>query len=393
MTRLEFLKICGILGVSIPLQPLLSSCSSSDTIASFIDSDESVLIIGAGAAGMSAAYLLKQRGVDFTILEASSSYGGRVKTDKSFTDFPIPLGGEWLHGPHSILDQVVNNSTTQLNTNTIGYTSSDTYWFYNNGSISKTQLGSNVGSDRKFINATWLTFYEDYILPSISDKMVFNTVINSIDYSGDQVTVTSVGGQTYTADRVIVTVPLKILQENSIAFSPALPSSKIAAINNAKVWPGLKVFFEFSEKFYPTFLDFSITPETSGQKLFYDAAYGQNTNKHILALFCVGTPSEQYTSLSGDALKTVLLNELDSYFDNKASASYVKHIVQNWNNEPFAKGTYLNDHENYRIPAEISKSVNNKIYFAGEAYTDGEDWGSVHAAAASAKRAVEELVG
>ena len=38
-----------------------------------------VLIIGAGAAGITAGHLLAERGVDFEILEASSTHGGRVR--------------------------------------------------------------------------------------------------------------------------------------------------------------------------------------------------------------------------------------------------------------------------------------------------------------------------
>ncbi len=40
-----------------------------------------VVIIGAGLSGLACAYHLKKAGVDFTILEASSSVGGRVRSD------------------------------------------------------------------------------------------------------------------------------------------------------------------------------------------------------------------------------------------------------------------------------------------------------------------------
>ena len=42
----------------------------------------SVLVIGAGLAGLACAWNLHQNGVSFQILEASSSVGGRVKTDR-----------------------------------------------------------------------------------------------------------------------------------------------------------------------------------------------------------------------------------------------------------------------------------------------------------------------
>ena len=89
MTRKEFIRICQVLGIGLPLQSMLGGCNDTELQSNF---DGKVLIIGAGAGGMSAGYLLNQLGIEFKILEASSTYGGRMKTNKDFADFPIPLG-------------------------------------------------------------------------------------------------------------------------------------------------------------------------------------------------------------------------------------------------------------------------------------------------------------
>lgn len=80
-------------------------------------------------------------------------------------------------------------------------------------------------------------------------------------------------------------------------------------------------------------------------------------------------------------------------FNGQASATYVKHIFQNWNEEPFANGAFLNYNENAQRINTLSESVDNKLFFAGDAYTNGTDFSSVHSAARSAKAVVEELVG
>ena len=41
---------------------------------------------------------------------------------------------------------------------------------------------------------------------------------------------------------------------------------------------------------------------------------------------------------------------------------------------------------------KLGESIAGKIYFAGGAYTDGEDWVSVHAAALSAKKSIQEIL-
>ena len=52
-------------------------------------------------------------------------------------------------------------------------------------------------------------------------------------------------------DRVLVTVPDKILQGDTITFDPAFPASKSRAIDDVYVPAGIGVFIEFGEKFYP----------------------------------------------------------------------------------------------------------------------------------------------
>ncbi|KAJ1481062.1 hypothetical protein T484DRAFT_1808819 [Baffinella frigidus] len=70
---------------------------------------KSVIVIGAGPAGITAARLLKEQGVgDVTILEACAHTGGRVYTNAIDADpevrafsagmQPLELGPEFLHG-------------------------------------------------------------------------------------------------------------------------------------------------------------------------------------------------------------------------------------------------------------------------------------------------------
>jgi monoamine oxidase len=61
--------------------------------------DTTVLIIGAGAAGLMAAYELSAAGVSVTVLEAAERPGGRILTleDKGFSS-PVEAGAEFVHG-------------------------------------------------------------------------------------------------------------------------------------------------------------------------------------------------------------------------------------------------------------------------------------------------------
>ena len=366
MTRKEFFRICSILGVTAPCHAAFSSCGKDEPFET--DFTGKVIIIGAGAGGLSAGYLLQQQGIDFQILEASAVYGGRMRINTDFADFPIPLGAEWLETGRGIFDDIVNDSSINVDIETV-----------------------RDAPDRKFVNYSWFNFFEDYIVPSVSSRISYNTVVSSVDYSGDKVVVTTQDDQ-LEADRVIISVPLKILQDKDLTFIPALPEDKQDAIDETTIWEGFKAFIQFSEKFYGDEYLFDISPRTDGQKLYYDAAFGQNTTSNILGLFTVGKPALDYINRSDDELRDFLLGELDSIYDGQASPNYIKHLTQKWDNEPFIKAGYMSDHADWRSVRTLGQSVDDKIYFAGGAYTDGEDWVSVHTAAQSAQSAVKELL-
>ena len=385
MTRKEFIKLCGVLGVGLPLQATFTSCDDDDITTNF---SGKVTIIGAGAGGLTTGYLLKQRGIDFQILEASSIYGGRMRRNTDFANFPIPLGAEWLHVETGVFEEIVNDSTIPVNVATTPYDPAVDFVLYKGREVNIKQI---FDGDRKFINATWFDFFEQYIVPSVKDHIRYNEVVSSIDYSGDQIQVTT-QNEVFTSDKVVVSVPVKMLQNGAITFTPELPSDKVDAIQQVKVWDGFKAFIEFSEAFYPAVVAFDTIPASAGQKLYYDAAYGQNTTQNILGLFSVGTEAQTYIQQSEEELINYMLDELDAIFDGKASATYIKHTFQNWNAEPYINGAYIYDQENWRRVRTLGKSVSDKVYFAGDAYTDGEDWSSVHAAARSAIRAVKALV-
>jgi monoamine oxidase len=56
-----------------------------------------VLVIGAGMAGLTAARILHDTGLDVTVLEARDRLGGRTWTDDSL-GLPCDLGASWIHG-------------------------------------------------------------------------------------------------------------------------------------------------------------------------------------------------------------------------------------------------------------------------------------------------------
>jgi flavin-dependent dehydrogenase len=67
-----------------------------------------VLIVGAGAAGMHAAYLFEHLGVDYQVLEAYHDFGGRIRQmDDFIDDLPLDMGPEWIHVDPKVLKDLL----------------------------------------------------------------------------------------------------------------------------------------------------------------------------------------------------------------------------------------------------------------------------------------------
>jgi len=334
--------------------------------------------------------MLARAGVDVRVLEARPTYGGRIRHTRDFVDFPIPLGGEWLHEDPDELTDI--NGGDEPSTELAAYQPTDEVAFYD-GALTIDVMGSEPDSDLKFVGSTWLDFFETYLLPDIADRIEYDVEVVEIDYAGDRVVLTSATGEEYTADRAIVTVPIKLLKDERIEFTPPLPPDHRAAIERAEIWGGMKVFVEFSERFYPVYLSFPDSDTPKGQRLYYDASYGQKSDAHVLGLFTVGTPAEKYQAVDeGDELRDLILAELDDVFDGAASRTYLQHIAQNWNAEPFARAAYLADEADWRIPETLAVRFSDRLFLAGDAYTSHGDWSAVDDAARSARDVVRDLL-
>ena len=215
-----------------------------------------ILIIGAGASGITAGHLLAQKNIDFEILEASSVHGGRLKKVEGFADFPIDLGAEWVHkwikATPPLADSLLQGKNPQFET--FKYRPK-TYSLWKYGRMWKVNFFRFLPiDDHKFVRSTWFDFFDELVTPSLKERIRYNSPVNKIEYDGEEVVVTTTSGQQYKADKVLITVPIKILQQGLITFEPPLPKEKIMAFNKEQMPDGLKVFIEFSERFYPDVL-------------------------------------------------------------------------------------------------------------------------------------------
>ena len=75
----------------------LAAATAAAPMAHALASPRSVIVIGAGIAGLAAARTLADSGVKVTVVEARARIGGRIFTDRSLGEV-VERGAGWVHG-------------------------------------------------------------------------------------------------------------------------------------------------------------------------------------------------------------------------------------------------------------------------------------------------------
>ncbi len=355
-----------------------------------------VIIVGAGASGLAAAKKLEEQGINYQILEATDKVGGRIQKDENFADFPIDLGAEWIHADKSILTELLGQPGTEPEMETILYQPLDIYvvegsFYYQIPPVELETFYESYITEYKFKNTTWFDYIHDNFATVVSDNIVFNASVNSIDYSGDKVVVTTVDGSEYIGDQVISTVSVGVLKSDAITFVPVLPVEKKEAIESVELLPGFKLCLKFSEKFYP---DIIIVDTPSGEKTYYDMAYHKEKEDQVLGLLTTGISAEEYYQLENpQAIVDAVLEELDAHLDGAASQYYTgEYILKDWGQQVSTLGTWPSNSANSSTIEALNAPLDGKVFFAGVSFDDKELRGSVQSAITSGYDVVDRVL-
>lgn len=312
--RRSFLKkMLWSLPAGYALPSVLSSCDTEDNLFEGLSFQGKVIVVGAGAAGLHAAYILHRNGVDVQVLEATNRIGGRIRALDQFAGYPLELGADRVEGVRSVFYDAVRISNFEYYED-IGKTlynfggkitsqeeavSAQAYrsaydtirklQLYAGEDISVAQfleeqslqedalnllnslIANEFGTDLDFLSVNGyreavakktsgdteiilrrksFSNVLDVQYAPISSLIRQNTPIRTIEYNGGKVVLTDDANQTYEADKVIVTVPLSILKEGTITFNPALPEEKVTALEGLGMDTSVKVFMRFSQTFW-----------------------------------------------------------------------------------------------------------------------------------------------
>lgn len=459
------------------LPSFLSQCSPADP-GPEINYDGSVAILGAGAAGLYVADILRSKGIRVNVFEASGQVGGRIRSlrNQSSTvhpsipnissDFPLELGAQTILGSDSIVGrvfQVFRLPTTEFPTDSSRYVldnlaQSEAEWsgdadvaaaltFRQNlknlagssGTIQEAvqaagiatrahgmvngQIGNSYGSENEVIGAGALGEEEtirvsdgkilaltgnplqDLLISRFNAVQPFvklNTPISAIDYSADPIVLTAKDGATFEASKVIVTVPVSILKNGSLSFSPVLPGTFTGSLSKIGMGASLRVIIEFKRNFWGDSTGYILG--SSNFPEFLSVGLNRSVFNATLSVTVNGSRAITYSSL-GDGVITSILTDLDMLYAGQASRFVRKKVVDGLETDPifiredWTTNEFILGGHSYPLAGAtnndrkaIGQPISGKLFFAGEATDISGQAGMVNGALASAERCAEEVV-
>lgn len=291
----------------------------------------------------------------------------------------IELEYEFDEEENQILSYFINTIIEHEYANQVGNLSA---WYWD-------ESGEFDGEDVVFPNGyDWLT---DHLAQGLDIRL--EMPVTQIDYSADEGVRVMAGGQTFTADYAVVTVPLGVLKANAITFNPPLPQAKQHAIQRLQMGVLSKLYLHFPEVFWDAdALLIGYVDATSQGRWGECLNLANVVQQPILLCFNAGRYGVEVESLSDAEIIAGAMTMLRTIYGNDIPEP-LGHLRSNWSNDPYSHGSY----SSYGVgstPDDIealAEPVADVLFFAGEA-TNFEHTGTVHGALISGQRVAEEVV-
>jgi monoamine oxidase len=427
-----------------------------------------ILVIGAGAAGLMAACKLSQKGKKVTVLEARDRTGGRIHTLKDRDFFKqAELGAEFIHGDLPVTlallkeagiayepadgemlrytnGQFVENEsfiehwsllTEKLQTlkedTSIGlflerefagdeYKSTrhsvtrfvsgyDTADIYRASAFAlrREWMNEDEGAQHRVVEGYGsVTEYLADKIKAAGGAIYLNSMAKTVHWQQDDVRVATAEGEVYTANKLVIALPLGVLQakqheRGALNFEPPI-KEHIEALRQMGFGAIIKFLLEFDTAFWEQDDVKDMIGRDMKEMAFVisDEEIPTWWTQHpqsstLLTGWLGGPPAEVKKHISEDDLLQQALQSLCNIFKLSVEDLKTKLIawnVVNWTMEPFTRGSYSYDTtETPKARKLLMEPVNDTLFFAGEYLYDGPAMGTVEAALSSGVDVAEKI--
>jgi monoamine oxidase len=419
-----------------------------------------VLVIGAGAAGLMAALELAMAGRKTAILEARDRIGGRIYTvDDPLFAIPVELGAEFIHGKLELTNMLLQKGGIKQTEVSGGV------WRHENGNLDQSdfiedysvlqkkfkELKEDIpvsvffeqylqGDEYRELRDSLEKYVAGYYAAELSRASTFalrdelqqgddeqfrveggygrllhyfsreleakqcafflSSPVSEIRWQSGRVEAVC-GGRVFHASKAIVTVPLGVLQEEKIRFSPALPA-QMEAFKKLGYGPAIRIILQFETPFWKQ-EDFTGKKDLSGLGFLFSSEavptwWTQHPNNVAVLTGWLGGPyATRLKHASPDELLHLSLASLATIFGLEKSGLeglLTASRVSNWLLDPYACGAYSYETVGGSQAREkLRQPIENTLYFAGEGLHNGPEIGTVEAALVSGRETAMKVIG
>ena len=404
------------------------------------NNDTEVAVIGGGAAGVAAAFRLRQAAIDCLLVEARPRLGGRAWSIDDGSGHAIDLGCGWLHsadrnpwvkvaesqgrtvdksmppwarralpigfapGEQEDFAKAQGEFFGRLETAAnspdapaAAYLESNGRWNNLINAIGTYISGAELDrlSVRDFENyagndQNW-RIVEGYGTTIAAYGANLNTVLKcpvlQIDHSGRRLRIETARGS-ISADQVIVTLPTSILGDKESLFHPALPEKTEAARGlplglNDKLFLSLENAGEFDK-------DTRIFGSTDriGTAMYHMRPFGRPQ----IEVYFGGRNAWKLEAGGDEAFFDFAKSDLTRLLGHAFTRRIKPLAIHRWGADPFARGAY-----SYAMPgkagcrAELAAPVDERLFFAGEACSK-HDFSTAHGGFLTGVAAADQVI-
>ena len=417
-----------------------------------------VIIIGAGACGMMAARECALTGKSIAVVEARDRAGGRIQTihDKGF-ELPVELGAEFIHGnlettagllKKAGLEKIqvkgsfwqkgdghlqeqedlvedysdLEKKFQQLNEDLPvadfieNYLQEEKYYalrfslknYVEGYYAADTSRASTYAMRRELTTSDeeqfrvkggygqLITFLQKELL-SHGGQLLLSSPVHTVNWQRHYVEVLSASGR-HTAKRLLVTVPLGVLQREAIRFEP-LMRFKMEASRELGFGPVVKTLVEFHTPFWK---DKSFTEGKDLQDLGFIFSkemiptWWTSPKAALLTGWSGGPHALDIKDLTDEMILEQALRSLAGIFNTGTDylqAQLKNWIVANWVSDPYCMGGYSYDvvggEERKR---QLLEPESGTVYFSGEGLFTGPEIGTVESALVMGRETAQRMI-
>lgn len=196
----------------------------------------------------------------------------------------------------------------------------------------------------------------------------------------------------FPADRVIVTLPLGVLQAGKVRFTPELPQNKQTAI--AKLGMGVlnKCYLRFSDVFWSADVDWLEYISASHGEWTEWVSFNRAANMPILLGFNAADWGRAIEAWSDEQIVASAMQTLRTIY-GVSIPEPIDYQITRWASDPFSLGSYSYNPVGVvpKMRQELAAPLGKSVFFAGEA--SNEDYfGTAHGAYLSGLRAAQEIL-